>query len=84
MGFDKMALGIAVLTVIVAMVLVVLTEVQEIDSIDSNTNANATLTSSITAVALYGDFFEIIVLLGIFVGLIGLMYFASRASGGRA
>lgn len=84
MGFDQMAVGLGVLTIVVAMILVVLSQVQAVDVVDENTSANATVTSAITAVALYGDFFSIIVILGIFVGIIGLLYLVTRGSGGGA
>jgi beta-lactamase regulating signal transducer with metallopeptidase domain len=82
MGFDQMAVGLGVLTIVVAMILVVLSQVQDVDVVDENTEANNTVTAAITAVALYGDFFSIIVILGIFVGIIGLLYLVTRGSGG--
>ena len=82
MGFDQMAVALGVLTIVVAMILVVLSQVQAVDVVDENTEANATVTAAITAVALYGDFFSIIVILGIFVGIIGLLYLVTRGSGG--
>lgn len=43
------------------MILVVLSQVQAVDVVDENSEANDTVTAAITAVALYGDFFSIIV-----------------------
>ena len=79
MGFDQMAVGIAVLAIIVAMVLVVLTQIK---ATSSSTDANTTISSGITALALYGNFFSIIVILGIFVGIIGLLYIVTKGSQG--
>jgi beta-lactamase regulating signal transducer with metallopeptidase domain len=82
MGFDQMAVGLGVLAIVVAMILVVLTQVRSVSTIDANTNANTTITSAITAIALYGNFFSIIVILGIFVGIIGLLYLVTRGTQG--
>lgn len=84
MGFDQMALGLGVLCIVIAMVLVVLTQVQTIDIVDENETANDTVSAAVDAVALYGDFFSIIVILGIFVGIIGLLFMVTRGSGGNA
>ena len=82
MGFDQMAIGIGVLCIIVAMVLIVLTQVGNVSSVDTNTQANATINAAITGLGLYGNFFSIIVILGIFVGIIGLLYMVTRGTGG--
>ena len=82
LGFDKTAVGLGVLAIVVAMILVVLTQVLAVGTVGGNTEANATITSAITAVALYGDFFSIIVVLGIFVGIIALLYMVTRQTGG--
>jgi len=97
MGFDQMAVGLGVLAIVVAMVLVVLTQVMAIGTIAGvpvnasnlsegyttapNTFANTSLNSAITAIALYGNFFSILVILGIFVGIIGLLYMVTRGTG---
>jgi len=80
MGFDQMAVGIAVLAIVVAMVLVVLTQVKAAGT--STTASNTSIDAGITALALYGNFFSIIVILGIFVGIIGLLYMVTRGAGG--
>lgn len=82
LGFDTMAVSIGVLAIVVAMILVVLTQVLNVSTVGGNTNANSTITKAITATALYGDFFSIIVILGIFVGIIGLLYMVTRGAGG--
>lgn len=82
MGFDQMAVGLGVLAIVVAMILVVLTQVLNVSTVGGNTNANTTVTSAITAIALYGNFFSIIVILGIFVGIIGLLYLVTRGTQG--
>lgn len=82
LGFDKTAVGLGVLAIVVAMILVVLTQVLNVSTVGDNTDANATITSAISAVALYGDFFSIIVVLGIFVGIIALLYMVTRQTGG--
>jgi hypothetical protein len=82
MGFDSMAVALGVLAIVVAMILVVLTQVLNVATVGGNADANATITSAIDAVALYGDFFAIIVILGIFVGIIGLLYMVTRGTGG--
>jgi len=82
MGFDQMAVGLGVLAIVVAMILVVLTQVRTVSTVDNNANANATITAALTAIALYGNFFSIIVILGIFVGIIGLLYMVTRGTGG--
>ena len=59
MGFDQMAVGLGVLAIVVAMILVVLTQVQAVSTVSGNTQANTTIASAVTAIALYGNFFSI-------------------------
>ena len=61
LGFDTMAVALGVLAIVVAMILVVLTQVLNVTTVGENANANGTITKAIDAVALYGDFFSIIV-----------------------
>jgi len=82
MGFDQMAVGLGVLAIVVAMILVVLTQVLNVSTVGTNTQANTTVTAALTAIALYGNFFSIIVILGIFVGIIGLLYMVTRGTQG--
>lgn len=99
MGFDQMALGLGVLAIVLVMTIVVLAQVQVIDVIsdpvynasgdfqyygNENESAYGTIGSGLDALSLYGDFFSIIVILGIFVGIIGLLFMVTRNSGGTA
>ena len=94
MGFDQMAVGIGVLTIIVAMTLIVLSQVASIENVGwvwtdasnhskgvTELTSNDTIQAGITGLSLYGNFFSIIVILGIFVGIIGLLYMVTRGTG---
>ena len=81
LGFDQMAVGLGVLAITVAMILVVLTQVLNVSTVGDDATANATITAAIAAIGLYGSFFAIIVILGIFVGIIGLLYMVTRGQG---
>ena len=78
MGFDQMAMGVAVLAIVVAMVLVVLITMSNtativftyadptnLSSAKTATTANTTFTQAISGLSLYGSFFSIVVILGI-------------------
>ena len=81
-SLGPMALAIVSLAIIIGVGAVVLSEIQGVDVVDGGT-AETTIESGLDALSTFGDFFTVIVVVGV-AAVIFLLLGALRRAGGRS
>lgn len=82
-SLGPMALAIVSLAIIIGVGAVVLAEIQEVDVVGGDGTAYETIDSGLDALSTFGDFFTVIVVVGV-AAVIFLLLGALRRAGGRS
>ena len=82
-SLGPMALAIVSLAIIIGVGAVVLAEIQGVDVVDSEGTAYDTIGAGLDALSTFGDFFTVIVVVGV-AAVIFLLLGALRRAGGRS